>query len=253
MQVQDTDPLMPQQDSTSSVPQGYSGGDLTSGWNDWINKPNNRAALAQFGIAMLQPMGMGEGTLSHFANAAGAAGEASQNVTKEAQQQEKLDTDTTARLTTANAAETRANAAQDRALYSGQLQNERGLTSQLQAQARARAEYDTYLKNITKSNNDVDLVGVGQKQPILTFEDWLSSARGGGAAAGAGTPVVEEDKTQKVLRNPDIQSQRQAVLDAARSNDPTQRAKAKQYVDTRIAPYIKPEDLPKVYQMYGIH
>lgn len=251
MQVQDTDPLMPQQDSTSSVPQGYSGGDLTSGWNDWINKPNNRAALAQFGIAMLQPMGMGEGTLSHFANAAGAAGEASQNVTKEAQQQEKLDTDTTARLTTANAAETRANAAQDRALYTGQLQNERGLTSQLQAQARARSAYDSYLKNITKSNNDVDLVGVGQKQPILSFEDWLSSAQG--ATARAGTPPVEEDQTQKVLKNPQIQSERQTVLDAARSNDPTRRAQAKQYVDTRIAPHIKPEDLPKVYQMYGIH
>lgn len=53
---------------------------LANQWRDWINQPDNRAALMQFGVAMLQPMGMGESILTHGANAIGEGGEAAGRV-----------------------------------------------------------------------------------------------------------------------------------------------------------------------------
>ena len=63
---------------------GIDVGKLGQQWSDWIDKPSNRAAMLQFGIAALQPMGFGETTLSHLAGVVGAGGEAAANVNKQA-------------------------------------------------------------------------------------------------------------------------------------------------------------------------
>src|SRR5258706_12493997 len=89
-------------DAASPAP-GFEPGKLLDGWNSWVEKPNNRAALMQFGIAMLQPMGMGETGGSHFANAIGSAGEAHQRVTGQEQVARREDTAATLRESTAAA------------------------------------------------------------------------------------------------------------------------------------------------------
>jgi hypothetical protein len=270
MQVQDTDPLAPSPDSGgNTTPQGYQGSDLTSGWNAWINKPNNRAALAQFGIAMLQPMGMGETGVGHFANAVGAAGEAHRHVTTQEQQDERSRTEAELRESRARAAETSANAAETRAYYSGEnsrLRAENANTSNfaknLQAQSAARARYDKYVTDPLREGDP------------LPYDQWIRSPEGVtalteehaklGLGVGAGTtapsvtpgasgPTAAPSRTEAVLGHPTIQSQRAVIQEAARSNDANKRRMAKEYVDTKLAPYIDPSDLPKVYQLYGIH
>ena len=54
--------------------------DIAGQWRSWIDNPGNRAALMQFGIAALQPVGLGQTPLGHLGNAIGAGAEASARV-----------------------------------------------------------------------------------------------------------------------------------------------------------------------------
>ena len=54
---------------TAAVPAPDVGGALLpnvapGGWKAWVSRPENRAALVQAGIQMLQPLGIGETPLS---------------------------------------------------------------------------------------------------------------------------------------------------------------------------------------------
>jgi len=51
---------------------------LSKLWDNWTSRPENNAALINFGLNMMQPKYPGETGLSHFANAVGAGAEASQ-------------------------------------------------------------------------------------------------------------------------------------------------------------------------------
>lgn len=49
---------------------------LTQQWDDFIQRPGNRQALLQIGLNMMQPVGFGQTTGGHIAQAIGAGGEA---------------------------------------------------------------------------------------------------------------------------------------------------------------------------------
>jgi len=266
---QQDDPLQPpplgqslQQGRTAAAPApGFEPSKLLDGWNSWIDKPNNRAALMQFGIAMLQPMGMGETGAGHFANAVGAAGEAHQRVTGQAQQAEKASTEAQLRESTASAREQTAGAAEMRAASAGQLAETRAqlagttnLARNLQAQSAARARYDKY-------SSDHDLLSPNEQK--LSFPDWLKSggdaaaqAAGGlDSAAGApgGTPSPRSmGRWEDVQRDPKIQSAISFVRQKVATGNPQEMERAKQYIQTVIAPQVDPADLPRVYATFGV-
>lgn len=54
--------------------------DVAGAWRAWLTNPENRASMMQFGINMLQPIGVGQSQAGHFGSALGAAGEASDRV-----------------------------------------------------------------------------------------------------------------------------------------------------------------------------
>lgn len=84
---EDVGPAGPQ-DSQSSD-QSKSG--LRQAWDAWTGRPENNAALLQFGIAMLQPHAPGQSSLGAAANALGEAGQASErNVAGQAAEEERL-------------------------------------------------------------------------------------------------------------------------------------------------------------------
>lgn len=62
------------QPPTASPPDQQNG--LAEQWKGWINAPENRAALMQFGLAMMQPVGLGQTPVGAFGQAAGAGMEA---------------------------------------------------------------------------------------------------------------------------------------------------------------------------------
>jgi len=45
-------------------------------WDEWLTRPGNRQALLQIGLQMMQPVGIGQTTGGHIAQAIGAGGEA---------------------------------------------------------------------------------------------------------------------------------------------------------------------------------
>lgn len=98
--------------------QDAQGPDLASQWRQWIGDPGNKAALMQFGLALSQPVGLGQNTLGHIGQAVGQAGAASDRISEEeraAQEQARKERDTDSRAESrtlmAQNAETRANAA----------------------------------------------------------------------------------------------------------------------------------------------
>ena len=60
---------------TQSSDQSKSG--LRQAWDAWTSRPENNAALLQFGLAMLQPRSPGQSAVGQFANAIGQGAEAS--------------------------------------------------------------------------------------------------------------------------------------------------------------------------------
>jgi hypothetical protein len=60
---------------TQSSDQSKSG--LRKAWDDWTARPENNAALLQFGISMLQPRAPGQSVMGAFANSIGQGAEAS--------------------------------------------------------------------------------------------------------------------------------------------------------------------------------
>lgn len=70
------DPTEAAPSDTSSTDNSKSG--IRQAWDEWTSRPENNAALLQFGIAMLQPRAPGQSGIGQFANAIGEAGQASE-------------------------------------------------------------------------------------------------------------------------------------------------------------------------------
>lgn len=86
---ENTDPNPSVPTDSQSTDQSQSG--LRAAWDKWTSRPENNAALLQFGLAMLQPRSPGQNAVGQFANAVGQGAEASQrNIeTQQAQQKEE--------------------------------------------------------------------------------------------------------------------------------------------------------------------
>jgi len=199
-------------------------------WQGWIGNPNNRAALMQFGMAMLQPLGYGETSMSHFANAVGAAGGASGRVTEAEQQARKSETEAQLRESRAMAAEAAANAAANRQflgernleLRAQGLEQQRTNQEQarqislLGAETRNRRAYDQYQKEVANQNL---IAEKGKEQTPLSYDDWKATM---GVTAPAAAPAASA-----IASDPRIATIRQW----AQSKDPQLRAQAKAFAD----------------------
>lgn len=250
--------------------------DLYSGWNDWINKPNNRAALMQFGIAMLQPVGFGESAVGHFANAVGAAGEAHRRVTTNEQADTKASTEAELRESRANAATTTANAAEQRAYTASELartRTERDATSAtaraLQAQAAARAKYDQYIKQVSARNTDPLRDPGAAIEPTMPYSEWIRTPEGRESlipAAGAppadttgtvppagSTSAVDPSRSwDTVSKDPRVVAATPQVRAALAGASPEKIAQIKQKVIELISPHVDPSEMPKVMRHFGL-
>lgn len=243
-------------------------------WQEWMGKPNNRAAMIQFGIAMLQPVSPGENFLSHGANALGSAGEAHQRVTTNEQQARKSDTEAELRTARAGQAESAASAAESRARSASEgldLRREsvdnRKTIGLLSAQIQARAKYDTYVRTTEKANSDNRLLDPKAKtRDVMSFEDWF---RSGGAIQGsvpsaegseapplavtpATTPTTAPTKptSQQILAKPEYSNAIQQIRTLANSGDPEQKRRARSLADQIFMGKV--QDIETLYSQIGV-
>jgi hypothetical protein len=105
------DSQTPTPDTTQPAPPQAAqamGKDVAGQWRDWIQNPENRASLMQFGIALMQPIGVGQTPIGHFGQALGQGGEAADRVQREEMAKQKLASESDLREQRANLAEQRA-------------------------------------------------------------------------------------------------------------------------------------------------
>lgn len=159
---------------------------LKGQWDQFLADPKGRGALASFGLALMQPVGVGQSTVGHVGQAIGNAGEAVQEANTRDQKQSEAESKAALREARATAAETRAGAAQSRAetaaMRAGAMgdrlgfqqrdieaKNERNRLSNL---LRAQSQYQQYVAN-TQKQNDNPLRTLPQ-EPILGFKEWVA-------------------------------------------------------------------------------
>lgn len=138
-------------DPTEAAPQDTQSSDnsksgIRQAWEQFSARPENNAALLQFGLAMLQPRAPGQSAVGQFANAIGQGAEAAdRNVaTQQAQEQQQfLRNEKTAELALkgreAGARETTANA------YADQVRQGGAAKTSLNNTLKAQAEFRKYL------------------------------------------------------------------------------------------------------------
>lgn len=138
------DPTEAAPNDTQSTDASKSG--IRQAWEQFSARPENNAALLQFGLAMLQPRAPGQSGIGQFANAVGQGAEAAdRNVaTQQAEQQRQfLQGEKTAELALkgreAGARETTANA------YADQVRQGGAAKASLNNTLKAQAEFRKYL------------------------------------------------------------------------------------------------------------
>lgn len=164
--------------------------DLAGQWKNWMSNENNRAALLQFGTAMMQPVGLGQNAMGHVGQAVGQAGEA---MARRAESDRKnIETDSKADLRGAQAtvAEARAANAGTNAARAGdrlEMARERlnfdrerhGTQSLIRLQQQhSRAQKD--------HNDSMLLTPAAQRTQFPDFDTWVASNPSLQAAVGTG-------------------------------------------------------------------
>lgn len=162
------DVVQPQDGAT-----GFDVGKLSQEWKTWLDDPQNKAALMQFGISLMQPVGLGQSALGHLGQAVGAGGEAANRLAKEQLNEEEATSKQGLRESQATAAEQRATTAQARLEGAGvrdelrrqQIENSR-LNAQLSAETKLTTAY-------SKQKADHEFLNPGK--PFPTFEQWKAT------------------------------------------------------------------------------
>jgi hypothetical protein len=255
------------QDQAPSGPQGVDVNALSDKWNEWIDKPTNRAALMQFGVAMLQPVGMGESQISHAANALGYAGQAAANVEgqrlareKSSSEQELREARALQAASMAGRSEDRSNVARERLeetrRYHGALEDQRATKGALEA----RRAYDAYVDKTQKANANADLMG-RPTSPILSFEDYRAASGlsvtppnpdaqmtlpPGQKPAGP-RPAGPTLKSADLAAHPTYSVAIQDIKNALASSDPRQQARARATIDQLRGVVSDPENLNLIF------
>lgn len=202
---EDTAPSPAGPEDTQSSDQSKSG--LRKAWDAWTNRPENNAALLQFGLAMLQPRAPGQSGVGQFANAVGQGAEASdRNVAsqeaaaKQASDIEGKRVENAARTTTAQA-------------YADQVKQggSKGVSGALQLQKLGVTAYNKWLntpEDVTGMTKDGILGAVQQKFPdVKSKSDLLANPA---AAAVAKRYFIQ----QQAEENPDEAATPQAATGA---------------------------------------
>lgn len=130
----DVSPAGPQ-DSQSSD-QSQSG--VRKAWDAWTSRPENNAALLQFGLAMLQPRAAGQSGIGSVANAIGQGAEASERNVASQQATEKQQSELEDKKSAASARTTTAQAYADQVKQSGTKTDKSAMQGALRQQADFR-------------------------------------------------------------------------------------------------------------------
>lgn len=72
-----------------SAPQTAPAPGLADRWRAWVQQPQNRTALLQTGLALMQPLSLGQSPIGHIADAIGQGGEARDRYITGGQEQTK--------------------------------------------------------------------------------------------------------------------------------------------------------------------
>jgi len=86
------DPTLQQAPQTQGQSQDYSQpGSIRQAWSDWTSRPENNAALINFGLQMMQPVPAGQSRMGHFGEAVGAGLEAGGRVSTQEEARQRAD------------------------------------------------------------------------------------------------------------------------------------------------------------------
>lgn len=174
-------PLDPEEDdTTAAAPGDNSSSDASTGkfqkaWEAWQSRPENNAALLQFGISMLQPHAAGQSGIGAAANAIGEAGQAAnRSITSQNTEADRAtaEEDKAALRTnqgkTADAALINANA------YASGVKNNSGGKGGPQAAIRAQSNFNAWINKDDYGQGDAVLDALKQAHPeIKTKADIL--------------------------------------------------------------------------------
>src|SRR3990167_3181226 len=154
--------------------------DIGEQWKQFLGDPKGRAALMQFGVQLMQPIGIGQSPLGHVGRALGEASEAVSRQQAQDLAEEEQASKTKYRETTGEAATARGEAAltsaasrkeiagvrlgaqADRLGMQQQALEQRGQLGMLQRQIQAQGAYQRYLKQDT----DARLLEPGRPPPL---------------------------------------------------------------------------------------
>lgn len=120
----------PEEDATPAAPGDTSSTDnsksgVRRAWDAWTSRPENNAALLQFGVAMMQPRAQGQTSFGQFGNAlAEGAGASDRNIAQQQLEEDRIakrgDQETTNELRRAQAGAATTNAAAYSRIADGQ-------------------------------------------------------------------------------------------------------------------------------------
>lgn len=162
------------------------------GWQAWVSQPQNRAALVQAGIALLQPTGVGQSTAGHIGSAIGSGLEARDRVVSGQQEAAQRATENAIAQQEANARATAANAAQVNAdrqaalggltMYQALMMDERKKKSFIQFAQKRAADSQFSTEPLDLSDPET------QEKLAQEYQSLLNSAGGTSPTPVPGAP-----------------------------------------------------------------
>jgi hypothetical protein len=179
-------PPAPVQQGTEAQPQQSQGSDVAGAWRDWLTNPENRASLMQFGVSMLQPVGVGQSQAGHFGQALGQAGEAATRVRAEDLAKRKAESEIQYKEERGNLAAERANVAgQNLQLQQEKLELQRLLGHSAQAEKLMKDYEDAKILN---KNLKLEDFLRNRQQTIRAIQAQSGIGAGTGDVTAAATP-----------------------------------------------------------------
>lgn len=159
------------------------------GWKAWVSQPQNRAALVQFGIEMLQPLSPGQGVGSRIGTAIGSGAEARDRfVTGEQDRQRQFVTDRIAQ----QEADARSLAAQASMVNAKQPNAGTGLTAYQRIQLE-RGRLKDFRQFVTAKERNLFPGDVLPDVETLAQEfEQLNVSAPGGMPTATGVPTLAE-------------------------------------------------------------
>jgi hypothetical protein len=187
----------PQTTEGGEQPQNDTFGPIRAQWDDFLADPQGRAALASFGVQLMQPPQWGQGVAGQVGSALWQAG-ASATAT---QAQDLKEQEAASRAALREAQVGKAESAATTA--AGRLENQRvaldlkKVQMELADENKKRAleqterkNYDAYVEKTRKRNESGALVGTPQ-EPVYGVDDWLRRGKPSGDVAPIAGTVRE--------------------------------------------------------------